>query len=421
MPDRPLSLFEGFGIELEYMIVSKETHQVLPVADKLIFAESGAYDDVERGPMGWSNELVNHVIEFKTQGPAPSLEPLADQFAGEIRHANDRLEALGGVLMPTGMHPWMNPDRETQLWSHEFNAVYEQYNQIFNCRGHGWSNLQSAHLNLPFANDAEFGALHAAIRLLLPILPAMAASSPLVEGKQTGVMDNRLQYYRNNAMRVPSVSGLVVPEGAYTRKDYEMNILARIYQDLSPFDPQGILQHEWANARGAIARFDRSAIEIRLLDVQECPTADLGIAAAIVNVLKALMAQRWVPLTEQKSWPTKSLADLLRRTIVDGQNTVIDDAKYLAAMGIARPGQLTVGELWAHLIETTWPKNTQGAVPLRRAVDTIVSQGNLAHRIGRALGPATPGGKGAQAAREKQQVVYRELVTCLADNRQFMA
>lgn len=420
MSDRPLSLFEGFGIELEYMIVSKETHQVLPVADKLIFAETGAYDDVERGPMAWSNELVNHVIEMKTNGPAPALEPLPKLFDGEVAHINDRLEALGGVLMPTGMHPWMNPERETSLWSHEFNAVYEQFNQIFNCRGHGWSNLQSTHLNLPFANDAEFGALHAAIRLILPILPALAASSPIVEGKQTGTADNRLQYYRNNAMRVPSVSGMVVPEGAYTRKDYEMNILARIYQDLAPFDPQGILQHEWANARGAIARFERSAIEIKLLDIQECPKADIAIAAAIVNVLKALMAQRWVALDVQKAWPTRSLADLCRRVIVEGQNAVIDDDKYLAAMG-AKSARMTAGELWGHLVETVWPKGDSAAPGLRRAVDTVLTQGNLSHRIGRALGPATPGGKGAQAAREKQQVVYRELTACLAEGRQFMA
>ena len=36
-------------------------------------------------------------------------------------------------------------------------------------------------LNLPFSSDEEFGRLHAAIRLLLPLLPALAASSPLVE------------------------------------------------------------------------------------------------------------------------------------------------------------------------------------------------------------------------------------------------
>ena len=35
------------------------------------------------------------------------------------------------------------------------------------------------------------------------------------------------------------------------------------------------------NSRGAIARFDRNAIEIRVIDVQECPKADLAIAIFI--------------------------------------------------------------------------------------------------------------------------------------------
>src|SRR5690606_18371458 len=99
------------------------------------------------------------------------------------------------------------------------------FDRIFNCGGHGWANLQSVHLNLPFANDAEFGRLHTAIRLLLPLMPALAASSPLVERRMTGVLDNRLEFYRSNAKRVPSVTGLVVPEPALTRQEYEQDIL----------------------------------------------------------------------------------------------------------------------------------------------------------------------------------------------------
>ena len=75
-------------------------------------------------------------------------------------------------LLPTAMHPWMDPDRDLRLWPHEASAVYEAFNRIFSCRGHGWANLQSAHINLPFANDEEFGRLHAAIRAVLPIIPA---------------------------------------------------------------------------------------------------------------------------------------------------------------------------------------------------------------------------------------------------------
>ncbi|HAL85576.1 MAG TPA: hypothetical protein DCM31_01010, partial [Deferribacteraceae bacterium] len=37
-----------------------------------------------------------------------------------------------------------------------------------------------------------------------------------------------------------------------------------MYRDIAPYDPECILQEEWLNSRGAIARFDRKAIEIRL-------------------------------------------------------------------------------------------------------------------------------------------------------------
>src|SRR5690606_34764896 len=108
-----------------------------------------------------------------------------------------------------------------------------------------------------------------------------------------------------NARRIPSISGLVIPEPVYTRADYERVILARAYADIAPHDPEGILQYEWLNARGAIARFDRQTIEIRVLDIQECPQADLAICAAIVQVLRALTAGELSPLARQQEYPTE--------------------------------------------------------------------------------------------------------------------
>ena len=55
------------------------------------------------------------------------------------------------------MHPWMDP-RAASLWPHEYGEVYAAYDRIFDCRRHGWANLQSVHLNLPFADEREFGA-----------------------------------------------------------------------------------------------------------------------------------------------------------------------------------------------------------------------------------------------------------------------
>jgi gamma-glutamyl:cysteine ligase YbdK (ATP-grasp superfamily) len=213
-----LGLFEGFGVELEYMIVDRRTLDVRPVADELVPAAAGAPEpEIERGELAWSNELALHLIEFKTNGPTFRLRGLAQRFQESVAEANGLLAALDAMLMPGAMHPWMDPERELMLWPHEYGPVYEGYDRIFGCRGHGWANVQSTHLNLPFANDEEFGRLHGAIRLVLPILPALAASSPIVGGHATGLLDNRLRFYRHHAARIPSVTGQVVPEAVFSR------------------------------------------------------------------------------------------------------------------------------------------------------------------------------------------------------------
>ncbi|TMA30384.1 MAG: hypothetical protein E6J87_18400, partial [Deltaproteobacteria bacterium] len=108
-----LGLFEGYGVELEYMIVDAETLDVRPIADRLIFAEHGAIEnEIERGAFAWSNELARHVVEIKTNGPVAELAGLARGFAGEIARIESLLSAHGARLLPGGMHPWMDPARE---------------------------------------------------------------------------------------------------------------------------------------------------------------------------------------------------------------------------------------------------------------------------------------------------------------------
>jgi len=400
-------LFDAFGVEIEYMIVDRDTLAVKPIADELLRAAAGSIvSEVEQGELSWSNELVLHVIELKTNGPAPTLEPLPGLFAEHVRRIDALLEPLGARLMPTGMHPWMDPETETRLWPHEYNVVYEAFDRIFGCRGHGWSNLQSVHLNLPFSGDEEFGRLHAAIRLALPLLPALAASSPLQDGRPTRVLDNRLENYRNNARRVPAVSGRVVPERAFSRAEYEERILQPLYGDLKMHDPEGVLWYEWVNARGAIARFDRDTIEIRLLDTQECPKADLAICAAVVAVVRALADERWSSQAEQRDWAETDLAPLLLETIRAGEQAPIGDARFLRTFG--RDGAMTAGELWGSLSD-----ELLAGTPWHATLSSIVRKGTLARRILRAIGT----GAGA----ERQADVYRELCDCLLGNRLFDA
>jgi gamma-glutamyl:cysteine ligase YbdK (ATP-grasp superfamily) len=410
-PRAPLHLFEAFGVEVEYMIVDARTLDVRPITDQVLEAVGGEIDDVELDEVTWSNELVAHVIELKGTQPVVSLAPLPAALQGSVRRINDELRPLGARLMPTGMHPWMDPHREMVLWPHDNSAIYEAFNRIFDCRGHGWANLQSVHLNLPFADDAEFARLHAAVRVLLPILPALAASSPIIDGRPSGWLDTRLNVYRENSRRIPRVSGLVVPEPVFTAAAYASEILEPLYADIAPQDPGGVLQHEWLNARGAIARFERNTIEVRVLDVQECPQADVAICALVADVLESLANGRWGNPADLQAWPVQPLADLFLEVVRDAEQTIVTDGDYLQTLGVPGRQSLDAGSVWRHLADAVGPSARSADPALRPALEVILNQGPLSRRILKCVSAAP--------SRDRLLLVFRQLCECLAAGRMF--
>jgi len=303
----------------------------------------------------------------------------------------------------------MNPDREMRLWPHGFNEIYEAFDRIFNCKGHGWCNLQSTHLNLPFRGDDEFARLHAAIRALLPIMPALAASSPLIDGATSRSLDNRMAVYARNARSITSVSGDVIPEPVWSHAEYQRVILDRIYADLKPHDPAGLLAHEWCNSRGCIARFSRNTIEVRVLDVQECPMADLAILKVISTILRWLSEKRSPHQSALRALPTSRLRAILDLTIDGADTAIISDASYLAALGLP-PTPTPALRLWQALGERAGASFDQQTSEI---LDVIFREGSLATRIRRRLGDRTD--------HRALQSVYADLARCLAAGKLFRA
>jgi gamma-glutamyl:cysteine ligase YbdK (ATP-grasp superfamily) len=402
-----IHLFQAYGIELEYMIVDKNTLAVKPITDELLKKELGEYgSDFENGMVTWSNELVLHVVELKSSKPESNFNALQSAFADNIHRINTILENWNAMLMPTAAHPFMDPSKETKLWPHDSNEVYEIYNQLFDCSGHGWSNLQSAHLNLPFYDDEEFAKLHAAVRLVLPLLPALCASSPILEMKVTGSLDTRLNYYKTNQSKIPSITGKVIPEAIFSKRNYLNSIYEKIKTDIGPWDPEGILNPIWVNSRGAIPRFDRGSIEIRIMDIQECPAADIAITDLVIETIKALVHGKFVSLEEQMKYRTETLATILDDTIQLGQQAKIYSLEYLAIFGLHEI--VSAKEVWQQIHNRLLFLNPS-LIQWNPELSVILSQGTLSDRILRSLN--------GDYSLKNIKDVYRKLCACLAQDR----
>ena len=399
-------IFEVYGIELEYMLVNKDL-QVNPVTDKLFIEKTGKItSDVENGKIEWSNELVGHVVELKTACPTSEIEHLDELFAENITEINSLLKPLESQLLPTAAHPLMDPLKETKLWEHDYNEIYELYNQIFDCNGHGWSNVQSMHINLPFANDNEFEKLHAAIRILLPIIPGLSASSPIFEGQLTGFMDSRMEMYKTNQKEVPQIAGKVIPECLYTKEEYHRGIFAPIKEAIKPYDKKGILEHHFLNSRGAIARFDRGAIEIRVIDLQECPKADMAIAILVIETLKSIVNEEFIPLEEQKPWKEDDLLDILNIAIKDAEVGKVKNEAYLAIFGLKKEAEIQ--EIWQVIFQKI--KNNISEKHAQ-TIEFLLKEGSLSTRIIKALDK--------NYSDEKIKSVYLKIADCLSKNQLF--
>ncbi len=402
-------LFDVFGIELEYMIADRDTLSVLPIADLLFRDKTGEIvSDIEHGNIDWSNELVAHLVELKTASPDHALSGCDKHFSANISEINKLLEKYNAMLLPTAAHPTMDPHKEMRLWEHGYNEIYSLYNRVFDCRGHGWANLQSTHINLPFSGDDEFEKLHAAIRLILPLIPALCASSPILDGTATGFKDSRMNTYLHNQDRMPQLTGRLIPERVYSEAEYNRVIFSPITEAMKPFDKENIMEKYFLNARGAIARFDRGAIEIRVAVIQEAPSADIAIAMIIAETIKMTAEQRWADLEIQKIWHEEKLRSIFLEVIRDGESAVIEDREYLKLFGIDEKN-LTASEFWSAMLQQV---SASMEAPYSGIIQSIIDNGTLSSRIMEALN--------GKMTRKNIHAIYKDLAINLTENRLFI-
>jgi gamma-glutamyl:cysteine ligase YbdK (ATP-grasp superfamily) len=290
--NRMYKTLDVLGPEHEFSVVNDEM-RALPIVDKVIKDFHGRIVNfVQQPSFTFGKELQMHVLEIKPNNPFKMPVEFEEKMHGAVLVLESFLQSrYRAHLLGTGMHPLLRLD-ETGIWPHRHKQIYDEYSKIFNLRRHGWLNIQSFHLNLPYSDQRSGILLHNLLANICPYLAAIAASSPVYENRLREKIDNRLYFYVQNQKEVPSVTGDVIPEYVSSFSQYRREIICKYSEDLAAAGANRlILNKEWVNSRGVIFRFDRKAIEIRVMDEQECIKSDVALSTFIRALLRGLMKQ----------------------------------------------------------------------------------------------------------------------------------
>ena len=300
------------GPEHEYALVDRDLH-VMPISDKIIKDYCGKIINfMELPKFTFGKELQLHVMEIKANQPFKSPREFEETMHDAVLTLGGIVEKSGANLLGTGMHPLMNL-KDTEVWPHFHKKIYREYGKIFNLNQHGWLNIQSFHLNLPYQEEADAIQTHNQLANLCAYLPAITASSPIFEGKNGVDTDNRLQFYKVNQKEVPSITGDVIPEYASSLSQYKQEVIERYSTDLEHKGADKTLLHrEWVNSRGVIFRFDRCALEVRVMDEQECVKSDVALACFVRAAVRGLIA------SNAELLPHDLLVEDFNATVKDG-------------------------------------------------------------------------------------------------------
>jgi glutathione synthase/RimK-type ligase-like ATP-grasp enzyme/gamma-glutamyl:cysteine ligase YbdK (ATP-grasp superfamily) len=402
--------FEVAGMELEYPVVDADLDVVALVEPALRLLAGRPASDVELGPVSFGNEIADHVLEVRTAEPVESLaEAEAALAEGVARFSALLRDEFGARLMPTGMHPWFDP-RRGRLWTRSGLRIYTTYARLFDVRTHGWMNVHAAHLNLPLGREQDAIAMHTAAALLIPYLPALAASSPVHDGRLQDAVDGRLAWILEHQAGIPESCGDLVPEYVDSFAEYRSRILAPMYRALDRHPDTRAVRREFFNARGAILRFTRRSMEIRVLDTQECVRMDVAVAAFVRAALRDLT--RAVARGEIALPPHRLLVEDFRACVRHGGAAAVRAPHLVAGAGDAPDA--TARDALRALLERARAGARRDEEPYLDLAAGVVEAGSLSERIRAVLEPHAGDPAAFSAALRR---VYGELTRSLEENR----
>lgn len=372
----------------------------MPIADKVLKDFHGRIvNSVELPDFSYGKELQTHVMEIRPNKPFKLAEDFEETMQEAVLTLADHLDRkYGAHLLGTGMHPLLKLE-ETSIWPHRHRQIYQEYSKVFNLKRHGWLNIQSFQLNLPFQNEKEGILLHNTLAGFCAYLPAIAASSPICEGKIGEYVDNRLRFYKENQTEVPSITGDVIPEYVGSFDQYKKDIIYKYSKDLTEAGVDKLLlKKDWVNSRGVIFRFDRKALEIRIMDEQECMKSDVALSCFIRAAVRGLMREKD--------------ASLPHETLVKDYSSIVKNGLQAKLQHPNEPTARSVCKSFLHIASDHAYEDEKKYVSI---IQKRIEQGNLSDVISERIR------RKAQKTNFKEALihVYLQLAKSLMDNEPY--
>ena len=146
------------------------------------------------------------------------------------------------------------------------------------------------------------------------------------------------------------------------------------------------------------------------MDTQECPGADVALAALVFDLAQSLYERQFSTARTDMQIPNRILAGILLECMNKADRARLDSPEFLQLFGLARR-DCSAGALWEAIAERLERENAPHASLWRAPLEFVLLRGPLARRLLRAVGPRPDRG----ALHE----LYTALCAALNEGKQF--
>jgi carboxylate-amine ligase len=253
------------GLEEEFSILDPQTLELVPRYEELraaADADSGTREAV-------AGELISSEIEI-ISGPGANLQ---DAIARQ-RERRGRVFALvarhGAALGATGTHPWADYRRQPIIDTEHYRRVEEGLKYV------AWrNNTFSLHVHVGAAGIDRAVKTCDRLRPVLPLLLAISANSPFLDGRDSGLHSARTQSFTKSFPRcgVPDAFGGWDAYRAYIEFLLETRSIVEFTQ-------------VWWSVR---PHFSFGTVEVRICDAQATAQESEALASLMVACIAQAM------------------------------------------------------------------------------------------------------------------------------------